>query len=816
VADIDGQLLAAATAHAEGDPATAERLYREIIERDPKAARAAKAWSQLGAVLYQQGAILESLACLERAVALDPGDAAQLSSLALVWRRLGNGPAALAAAEAALGLAPDDRHCLTNLACILEETGQTRRAALLLAGSAHRHAGEDRTALLLWSARLFLAAAVDDAALIAAHRALESAGPTAESLGLLLAAIAPRPDSRIEFALLSGLIRSPTPDPAASRPALAAVLAAQGRLLSRLGEEALYLSCLRRALALDPRDEHTRSQLAIGLHRQGRSKEALLLLRGDPSPDLQERVDREVNIGCILLECDRPEEARSCFESALAALPSSLAAVTNLARLHARQADHRRARDYYARARELSVSIPLRLEAAASPLIIALSQAEIDEWRHRFEEALSALERIDAVIDDPVREVGYTNFYLAYHGRENRRLHERWSALLVRLAPDLRWTSERLAHRTERRRLRIGFISAHFFQHSIGKTSIGLIEGMDRQRFEPIVLFVRRAAGDPIAERIARAAERWLDIPADLAMARELIAGLELDLLFYPDLGMDCFTWYLAHARLAPVQCTSFGHPDTTGIDSIDYFISSRLAEPADAHDQYSERLIELPETAIPTYYYPPPVAEARSARARLGLPEGRTLYLCAQAPFKLHPDMDPLFEGILEADPAALILLLEAPRARAGWTERLQARLRARLSRKLNGIRFLPRLPYRDYLALLGAADVALDTIHFNGMNTSLECFRAGTPVVCLRGPNQRSRHSAAMLARMELTELVADDCASYVETAVGLATDPAELARMRRLIRERSAVLFEDRHALEGFENACLSMHRLGAVRR
>jgi tetratricopeptide (TPR) repeat protein len=371
VADIDGQLLAAATAHAEGDPATAERLYREIIERDP---RAAKAWSQLGAVLYQQGAILESLACLERAVALDPGDAAALSSLALVWRRLGNGRAALAAAEAALGLAPDDRHCLTSLACILEETGQTRRAALLLAGSAHRHTGEDRTALLLWSARLFLAAAVDDAALIAAHRALESAGPTAESLGLLLAAIAPRPDSRIEFALLSGLIRSPTLDPAASRPALAAVLAAQGPLLSRLGEEGLSLSCLRRALALAPRDERTRSRLAIGLHRQGRSNEALLLLQSDPSPDLAERVDREINIGCILLECERTEEARSCFESALAALPSSLAAITNLAKLHARQADHRRAREYYTRATRLNASIPLRLEAAASPLIIAVSQ----------------------------------------------------------------------------------------------------------------------------------------------------------------------------------------------------------------------------------------------------------------------------------------------------------------------------------------------------------------------------------------------------------------------------------------------------------
>src|SRR5947199_133897 len=79
--------------------------------------------------------------------------------------------------------------------------------------------------------------------------------------------------------------------------------------------------------------------------------------------------------------------------------------------------------------------------------------------------------------------------------------------------------------------------------------------------------------------RIPRAADSVVTVPQDLAAAREAIARLELDVLFYQDVGLEPLSYFLAFSRLAPVQLTSFGHPDTTGIPNLDYFLSSSSYE---------------------------------------------------------------------------------------------------------------------------------------------------------------------------------------------------------------------------------------------
>ena len=83
-------------------------------------------------------------------------------------------------------------------------------------------------------------------------------------------------------------------------------------------------------------------------------------------------------------------------------------------------------------------------------------------------------------------------------------------------------------------------------------------------------------------------------LPGDLQAAREAISEARLDVLFYPDIGMDPVTYFLAQARLAPVQCATWGHPVTTGMPTIDYFLSCDAAEPEGAETHYSEILVRL------------------------------------------------------------------------------------------------------------------------------------------------------------------------------------------------------------------------------
>src|SRR6185437_8243427 len=86
-----------------------------------------------------------------------------------------------------------------------------------------------------------------------------------------------------------------------------------------------------------------------------------------------------------------------------------------------------------------------------------------------------------------------------------------------------------------------------------------------------------------------------------LPRAVEQISQQAFDILLYADIGMDLLSYYLAFARLAPVQCTTWGHPVTSGISQIDYFISSQELEPADADSHYSEKLVKL--SSPPTYF---------------------------------------------------------------------------------------------------------------------------------------------------------------------------------------------------------------------
>src|SRR5678815_2597611 len=156
--------------------------------------------------------------------------------------------------------------------------------------------------------------------------------------------------------------------------------------------------------------------------------------------------------------------------------------------------------------------------------------------------------------------------------------------------------------------MRVGFISRHLFNHSIGKTTRGLLANLSRERFETLALFVPPVRDDAISSFIRANCDRAVVLPARLAEARRAIAELELDILFYQDIGMEPFSYFLAFSRLAPVQCVSFGHPDTTGIPTMDYFISNDLFEPADAQAHYTERLFQLRDLGTLAYYYRPPV----------------------------------------------------------------------------------------------------------------------------------------------------------------------------------------------------------------
>jgi predicted O-linked N-acetylglucosamine transferase (SPINDLY family) len=282
-------------------------------------------------------------------------------------------------------------------------------------------------------------------------------------------------------------------------------------------------------------------------------------------------------------------------------------------------------------------------------------------------------------------------------------------------------------------------------------------------------------------------------IPLDLQGARSVIAGCELDALIYPDIGMEPFTYFLAFSRLASKQVVTWGHPLTTGIPTIDCFLSASDLEVEGAENHYSEKLVKL---AHLNAYYRRPTVDARYNREYFGLSPARTLYVCPQTLFKLHPDFDQMLADILTRDPNGDLILLEGNHV--GHTTMLRERFTRTLPECIGRVKFLRRLSHAEYLGLLAITDVMLDPPHFGGGSTSLQALSFGTPIVTLPSHFARGRITAACYTAMGTEELVVKDTAHYVELVSALGADPAKRARMRSELTKRSAVLYQSEAAV------------------
>lgn len=488
-----------------------------------------------------------------------------------------------------------------------------------------------------------------------------------------------------------------------------------------------------------------------------------------------------------LQKAGRLAESEGWYRRLLESVPDHPGALLGLATL--REAyDVEEARAYLDRYIVLRGDAAARLRRALILPSILQSEEEIERVRQRLDQDL------DEVLDGrwkPVRhpeyEIGSTAFALAYHGRNDRALLAKLGRACRAVYPARIDAPAR--SRAAGRRLRVGFVSMYFHFHSIARTHSGFITGLPRERFE-VYVFAIAPRNDDWAAAIRSGAEHYVALPLDLDRAREAIEAAGLDVLLYTDLGMDPYTYFLAFWRLAPVQLVSWGHPVTTGVDTLDHFVSAAGLEPAGSEDQYTESLVRLPGFFLPRYRRPQ-VDGPASAHAQLGVPAGTRLYCCLQTLFKLHPDFDPALRAILEGDEQAVIVLLESsPR---GWTDQLQRRLERSLGRAASRVRFVPRMAQPEYQRFVAAAHVVLDPFHFGGANSTCEALALGVPVVTLPAFQLRGRFTLGLYDEMGIADCVAGSPEEYVGIALRLGRDAEFRDDLSRRIAERSGRLFE-----------------------
>ena len=479
-------------------------------------------------------------------------------------------------------------------------------------------------------------------------------------------------------------------------------------------------------------------------------------------------------------------EAEPLVREVLAAVPGHREALRQLALLRFFESDGddgRRVMDEYVRH---GADAPALIRRALMMPVILESNEQIDALRARLDRDLDELiaARLPPM-QHPAPDVLLTPFYIAYHGRNNRELFAKFCR-----AYRAHYAARReIGRRPSRgRRLRIGFVSTFFYAHSVGRTTYGLIRDLPREHFE-VHVFGIGPTRDGVTEEIARAADRYTQLSPHVEPARAAIEAAELDVLLFADVGMHPVTTFLALWRMAPLQLATWGHSVTTGIDTIDYYVSSDMVETPQSDANYTEKLMRLPGYFLPRYARPQ-ITGGRRTRAELGLPAQCHLYVCPQSVFKLHPDFDDALRGILERDPRAEIALLNS---RDTWIARLRRRFERTLGDGAGRVRFLPGVPPADFLHYLAVADVIIDPFHFGGCNTSAEALSLGTPIVTLPAFQLPGRFTLGLYRELGLDACVANSEEEFIAKAVRLGTDPDYRRSVSQDILARCERLFD-----------------------
>ena len=514
------------------------------------------------------------------------------------------------------------------------------------------------------------------------------------------------------------------------------------------------------------------------------------------------------NFGNLLRELGRIDEAEACFRRALLSDPSFAEAHLNYAVLLLNRGEQQAALQSFDNAIALKPqNAGWKIRRALALPVIPSSATEITDDRARLKAAFVELQTQNLRVADPLIEIGSTSFHLAYHHLDDRPLQEIIANFYLGVCPSLLFEAPHCSgvKNEQHQRIRIGFLSSYFHSHTIGKLSCGFIEKLSRDRFE-IIVFQPDGRIDEMSERINSAADKVVPLMRHIEVDQKSVAAEELDILFYPDIGMDPYTYFMAFARLAPVQAMTWGHPDTSGLPHMDYFVTSNFLEPPDTASHYTEKRICLP--ALPTFYYRPELPETHYRRTDYGLIHEKHLYLCPQSLFKLHPDFDNVLGEILRRDPDGLLVLIEDDQG-GNWNKLLLARFEKTFHASTERVVFLPRMDRQKYMGLLKIADAVLDPPTFSGGNSSLEAFAMSVPIVTWPGNFMRSRVTAGCYRQMGLGALIVGDEDGYVSLALKLAHDRDFRKRMQTEIAENAHKLFESQTAIKSLEDFFIEAH-------
>ena len=392
-------------------------------------------------------------------------------------------------------------------------------------------------------------------------------------------------------------------------------------------------------------------------------------------------------------------------------------------------------------------------------------------------------------------------FGLSYDQFDNLEINKKSVTLFRKIYPELNQVY--LYKNAPSSKIKIGFISEYLTDHTIGKLFKGIILKIDKKKFEVFVFHSEQTRKGSILDDLINAENKGIIknifLPKDFKQKQISILDEKLDILFYPEIGLSLQLYFLSYIRLAKYQVTSWGHPETTGNDSIDYFISSKLIESENSDKNFSEKLIC--SESLPMFYYRPEVKNILSVEKINKM----NLYSCPQTLFKLHPDFDKIIEGIQKKDKNSIFYFIKDPKKTLYniFINRLKKNSKINTDR----IHFLEKMNWEEYINHCGRSSVLLDPLYFGAGNSFYESMFYGTPTITMPTNYTKSRLVLGAYNQMKISDMklnpVVKTIDEYVNTAVEIANNRNLIDIKHQFKLKAESSLYENEKSITDLES-------------
>ena len=510
-----------------------------------------------------------------------------------------------------------------------------------------------------------------------------------------------------------------------------------------------------------------------------------------------------MNLGGIYKDLGNLDQAIASTLKTLELEHNNLNALINLSVLYNNKGEHTNAKVAIEQAKAMEpLSLNLNVMASQTFQVIYMEESEIDEDRRKFADASRYIQQNPNLRFREDLPINLGLFWLAYHGRndDEELLQQFWISLANN--SDIKKIISMAEHsckvNSECSPIKIGIITNFWGKnHPVNLHYSGIISHLASTDIKVELIAGHGVTQKEECEIASKYGTKVTRLTQNFGRNCKIITGLNLDLLLYPDIGMSSDTYLLGLARLAPVQAVMAGHPCSTGLNEIDYFISSQLMETEDAQVNYSEQLIRFRKMPTSMKYTNPTDVRKNTIK----LDKNKIKIGIIHSLFKLTPEFDDTLEKISEIDDRIELIMFKT---HPNLSENLKKRWLKNSQKLLNRIRFIPRLDYHEFIEFIGQLDIVLDPYSFGAGTVFYQCMACGLPVVTKPTNLLKTRVATGGYKQMLLKNPpIASSEEEYVEIIKRLVKSKDLREKLSCEIKERAVThLFNHNETLMEYE--------------